>query len=361
MRADEALEQRLCAGAAQVQRVNHRRRRLASELYRRFEFAFEPIDYAPPSGNNRATQLPAGIFAGRTLDNQLPLTAIAEYGEHDVVRWAWRGHGGILHRSRTRSGSLETVLADKGPNRLRVLFRSVSPWEMVDILETREVRGRGGEFAGDRRRGEDCHVWFGDSIAPIIHSGEDYLRYMQGLPTWKPIHAALDQLYKIHDAAYDKLQADQQNHVWPHDRETHRAYTVTRELKTKLGDAYRKAIYGLAKQANTSAAKLRVTSYILVLHDMPGGVMYSDRDSMQRDATEVCFSLSAARSLYDHIARIDLIKRRAGGGYDVVGDVPGDLIEDMKIKLPSVRKATADAALNTYERLRPKMSDWIDV
>jgi hypothetical protein len=184
---------------------------------------------------------------------------------------------------------------------------------------------------------------------------------MQGLAIWKPIHAALDQLDEISGAAYDKLQADQAARVWPIDREAHRTYNIVRELYVKLGDAYRKAIYGLAKQANESAAKLRVTSYVLEVHDMPGGIMYSDRDSMQHNTTEVCFPLSAARSLYDHIASVHLIKRRAGGGYDLEDQIAGDLIDDIEIKLPRVRKATADAALNTYERLRPKMRIWIDV
>lgn len=253
------------------------------------------------------------------------------------------------------------MFTDVGPNVFRVLYRSVSPWEMADILNTHEIRGRGGRFADDRRAGPDCHVWFAESIPPIIHSGEEYLRYMQGLTIWAPIHSALDQLFEIYNEAYDKLEADRKADVWPPDRETNRIYHGVRELHRKLGDAYRKAIYGLAKQANASAAKLPVTSYVIHLYDMPGGTMYSDRDSMQRDALEVCFPLSAASKLYSHIAGVDLIKRVPGGGYETVGHVTSEELPQLKVRLPSLRKSTADAALNTYARMLPKLENWIDV
>lgn len=253
------------------------------------------------------------------------------------------------------------MFTDVGPNIHRVLYRSVSPWEMADIQLTYEIRGRAGRFASDRRAGPDCHVWFADSIPPIIHSGEEYLRYMQGLSMWAPIHSALDQLYAIYNEAYDKLEADRQADIWPPDRETSRIYHGVRELHKKLGDAYRKAIYGLAKQANQSAAKLPATSYVIHLQDMPGGVMYSDRDSAQRGALEVCFPLSAAAALYAHIAGVDLIRRISGGGYETVGHVAPEDLPQLKVRLPSVRKATADAALNTYERMLPKLESWIDV
>jgi len=253
------------------------------------------------------------------------------------------------------------MLAAVGPNVFRVLYRSVSPWEMVHILETQQIRGRCGKFAGDRRCGPDCHVWFAESIPPIIHSGEEYLRYMQGLTIWEPLHDVLDQLSEIYGAAYAKLQADQQNRMWPTDRETHRTYQVVRELHQKLGDAYRKAIYGLAKQANASAAKLPATSYVIAVYDMPGGTMYTDHDSMQRGAVEVCFPSSAANALYMRIAGVDLIKRKSGGGYETVDHVTAEELDQLDVRLPRVRKSTADAALNTFERLRPKLSAWIDV
>jgi hypothetical protein len=253
------------------------------------------------------------------------------------------------------------VFTDVGPNVFRVLYRSVSPWEMADILATRQIRGRGGRFASDRRAGPNCHVWFAESIAPIIHSGEEYLRYMQGLTIWDPVHSALDQLFEIYNEAYDKLEADRKADVWPPDRETNRIYHGIRELHRKLGDAYRKGIYGLAKQANASAAKLPVTSYVIHLFDMPGGTMYSDRDSMQRNALEVCFPLSAATALYEHISGVDLIKRVPGGGYETVGHVTGEELSQLDVRLPSIRKSTANAVLNTFERMRPKLEAWIDV
>jgi len=253
------------------------------------------------------------------------------------------------------------VFADVGPNVFRVLYRSVSPWEMAHILDTQEIHGRCGRFAGDRRCGPECQTWFAESIPPIIHSGEEYLRYVQGLTMWDPVLAALDQLSEIYGAAYDKLQADQERRVWPVDRATQRTYQTVRELHRKLGDAYRKAIYDLAKQANASAAKLPATSYVIAIHDMPGGTMYSDRDSMQRNAIEVCFAATAGRTLYDHIAGVDLIKRVPGGGYDTVAHATPDQLHRLKVRLPTVRKSTAQAVLNLYARMRPKLEDWIDV
>lgn len=262
------------------------------------------------------------------------------------------------------------MFTDVEPNRISVLYRSVSPWEMADILETQEIRGRGGRFASDDRAGPDCHVWFGDAIKPVIHSGEDYSRYTQTMSLWDPIIDALDQLYTITSDINRKLRALEEvarGGGW-YSREQrmemerlNRARIPVHALEEKLRDAYRKAIYGLAKQARASAAKLPVTSYVVVIQDMPGGVMYSSRDSRQGNATEVCFPLSAANALYEHIEAVELVKYREGGGYDIVGHVFADELDDMKVRLPAVRKATADAVLNTFGRMRPKLRDWIDV
>lgn len=255
------------------------------------------------------------------------------------------------------------VLAETGPNVFNVLYRSVSPWEMADILESRQIRGRCATFAGDRRCSDDCRTWFGTTIAPIIHSGEDYLRYTQSLPIWDPLLDALHKITAIYDAAYDELEAQRKVNQWTVDKRLHRTYTVTRELSKKLGDAYRTAIYALAKQAYTSGAKLPITSYVITIHGARGGTMFTDRDSQQRDAVEVCFPLSAASTLYDHIAGVDLIKSRRGDAreYETVGHVRGDQLDDLNVKLPSVRRTTAQTALNVFERLKPKLSDWIDV
>lgn len=259
------------------------------------------------------------------------------------------------------------MFTDVGPNTYSVLYRSVSPWEMADILDTRTIRGRCGAFAGDDRCGADCHVWFGDAVKPIIHSGEDYLRYTQSIALWDPIHKALEQLYDITRETYPKITAFQQKGIWTLSREERAEFQQliktdahVRDLERALGDAFRKAIYGLAKQARASAAKLPVTSYIIVMQDMPGGVMYSARDSRQGGATEVCFPLSAARALYDHIESVELVKYR-DPGYDVVGHVFADELDDLKVRLPAVRKATAEAALRVFERLKPKLREWIDV
>lgn len=256
------------------------------------------------------------------------------------------------------------MLTDIGPNVFNVLYRSVSPWEMVDILETHEIRGRGGAFAGDRRGGDVCQTWFSTTIAPIIHSGEDYLRYTSTMPIWDELHEALENLDTVNGQAYDKLEEQRKVNQWRVDKQLHRTYTVTRELQKKLGDAYRKSIYGLTKQANASAAKLPVTSYVIHVHSARGGVMYTNKDSMQSRAVEVCFPLSAARMLYDHISGVDLVKSH-GHEFETVGHVGGeehDLTQlQRNVKLPVMRKATAQAALNVFERLKPKLSDWINV
>jgi hypothetical protein len=261
------------------------------------------------------------------------------------------------------------VFTDIGPNQISLLYRSVSPWEMVNILETRQVRGRGGRFASDDRAGPDCHVWFGNAIKPIIHSGEDYVRYTQTIGLWEPLTDALDQLYDITREVYPQVRTFQEKMAKEWLSRDERAEfqrlikieATVGALERKLRDAYRNAIYALAKQARASAAKLPVTSYVIVLQSMPGGTMYSSRDSRQGDATEVCFPLSAANALYDHIEAVELVKYREGGGYDIVGHVFADELDRMKIKLPAVRKATADAALNAFERMKPKLRDWIDV
>jgi hypothetical protein len=215
-------------------------------------------------------------------------------------------------------------------------------------------------------------VWFGDAIKPIIHSGEDYVRYTQTIGLWEPLTNALDQLYDITRETYPAITALQQKQKEGWLSRDERAELLrlikiddrVRDLERKLGDAFRKAIYGLAKQARASANKLPVTSYILTLQSMPGGTMYSSRDSRQSKAIEVCFPLSAASALYAHIEAVELVKYRGvtdDGRYDIVGHVFADELDNLTIRLPAVRKATADAALNAFERLKPKLREWIDI
>lgn len=231
---------------------------------------------------------------------------------------------------------------------------------MANILETQEVTGRCGTFSGDHRCSKDCHVWLATMIDPIIHSGEDYLRYTSSLPIWSNLLEALDDLNEIKARAHRELEAQRRVNPWRLDKNIQKTYYATSELEQKLGDAYRKAIYGLAKQAQQSREKMPVTSYVLHIDHAPGGVMYTDKDSLQTDAVEVCFPLSAGSMLYQHIAGVDLIKYHPDEQrYETVLHVLAEDLPRLRVKLPSVRKATAQAALNVYERLRPRLQDWI--
>lgn len=257
------------------------------------------------------------------------------------------------------------MLEDTGPNVFRVLYRSVSPWEMANILATREVRGRGGAFASDNRR-DTCHTWFADSIAPIIHSGEDYLRYTQGLAEWEPVHHAIETLYRVEQEADAVMEAQragwEESRRWmaPVDPQVRHTHDAAYKLRKQLGDAWRKAIYELAKQARTSAAKSpRIpTSYVLHLHDMPGGTMYADRDSRQSGAVEVCFPLEDAHELYEHIAGVDLIKGVGREEPVTIGHMPGDQIEQLDVPLPRMQQRTINTMLNLFHRLQPKLAQF---
>lgn len=255
------------------------------------------------------------------------------------------------------------MLAEVGPNVFQQLFRSVSPWEMADILETRQIRGRCGAFAGDSRCSPDCHAWFATAIEPIIHSGEDYARYTQTLPVFHDLLEALDAISVVAGRAYREVSAQRAANPWRVDKNLLRTYDATNELRSKLGEAYRKAMYALAKQADASRAKMPVTSYVIHVEAVPGGTMYTADDSRQTGAVEVCFPLAAAETLYEHIVGVDLVKYRPEreDGYALVGHVAAEDLDKLRIKLPTMRAATAQTAINVYNKLRPALQDWVDV
>jgi len=241
------------------------------------------------------------------------------------------------------------MLNEIGPSFAPVLFRSVSPWEMHAILETGLVTGRGGVFAGDPRASDECHIWFAEAIKPIIHSGEDYLRYFQGLPDWDELHEALDALRDLTRPLYKQMQSE-----YPLARRAAKVYHAASDLERGLGEVFREALYDLARQARASTKRFPTrspTSYVIEIHDMLGGTRYTAEDSLQGDAAEVCFPRREAARIYSHIEAVHLVGVR--------GTAPPKLnkseMEWLEVRLPKYRQATVDAVLRIFARLRPKI------
>jgi hypothetical protein len=261
--------------------------------------------------------------------------------------------GGLNGAARPRNkGRRSRQLRDIGPNPFSTLYRSVSPWEMDEILRTQEVKGRCGEFAGDRRCSPDCQTWLATSIAPIIHSGEDYLRYTSSMPVWGELGRDLTKARRLSDDLRAQVERAP-------DRRTAKRLSAEQyaahELAQKLGDAYRKAIYAMSKQARESAAKLPATSYVIHFDNVSGGTMYSDQDSQQRDAVEVCMPQSAGGELFKRIAGVDLVKEGPDGNLEAVHHITGDQLAKLRVKLPTIRKTVAQAALTAHAELAPKI------
>jgi hypothetical protein len=234
------------------------------------------------------------------------------------------------------------------PNTARTLYRSVSPWEMADILDKQAITGRGGQFAGDRRRSDDCYIWLGTDISNIIHSGEDYFRYFQSLPLWDGLLAAEFEVRKIRNAVsrerLDTPYSPRSQALLPLQ---HKATDIVRELS----EAYRKAIYGLNHEAHEYAERLPTTSYIVEVQDAPGGTSYTAPDALQ-DGTEVCFPTNAAHMLYQHVVAMHLVKRK-----QIIGTLAPADMDLYEVVLPRVKASWISTALRQYDKLKVKIAE----
>jgi hypothetical protein len=125
---------------------------------------------------------------------------------------------------------------------IRTMWRSVSPDEMVDVITSGRIRGRGNAFARDERD----YVFFGiDGPVEVMHHGEDTARQVGTRPEWNRRLAAarLDPSPRAVDNVFYAIDAE--------------ARRERAEYRDKYG----------------------ATSFILELSDVPGGTWFHGGES----------------------------------------------------------------------------------
>lgn len=185
------------------------------------------------------------------------------------------------------------------------LFRSVSPWEMAEILRTGMIEGRSGWFSGDPRR-EKFRVWFGEKLNDVPHNGEDWDRYIQSSDPFKTLSEQAWRLEEIARAAQRQRQKFEA--YGPKAKLRDAAEDLAAKLREKLHDAIMKTSAALAKQRDA----MRATSYVIEMDFlMPGGTRYTEKDSLSIGpevgfADAVPYSDAASVYLIHSVAKSDV-------------------------------------------------------
>lgn len=182
------------------------------------------------------------------------------------------------------------------------LFRSVSAEELADIFATGRIVGRGNTFSGDSRD----YVFFGEtSVEDVMDQGEDLQRAVSTDPKH---YATRDRLREI-DGELRATRAERSEilrrrgldvrdpDVWSLSKpERRRVEELDREVR-KLEDAYHRVQSPWLRKVDAEAKRLRVlnrkrygaTSFVIELHNVPGGVRFTAPDSYHQTA-EVGFA-----------------------------------------------------------------------
>lgn len=237
----------------------------------------------------------------------------------------------------------------KGPRTDRgALFRSVSPWEMADILKTGEIRGFGAYFSGDQR--ENC-LWFGTSIEGVWHNGEDWSRFVH---SWAPVR----ETYELSHRVYDVLRLSEKTldklDLWSRRESPVRKIS---ERARPLYDKIQKAAHKVQMAALDLVDRVRdatpVTSYVLELHGVEGGTLYTDNDSLN-GAPEVCLKPPVPAS---KIAMVWLVKGRGwtAEGRPIRNSLGFKRLDELKVVPPKLPR-DAEARLAAF---RAKMEPYV--
>lgn len=188
------------------------------------------------------------------------------------------------------------------------LFRSVSPEEMIDIVRTGLITGRGNAFSGDAR----SHlVFFGThGVDDVLHNGEDSLRQVNSSPVfWNAFRAldADDRTIERERAHFAQYQSDYG--INP-PRGQAKRFSAYRKLTEKQHKARMKLLDAMYKEAARLRAHhiktLGATSFVIELHDVPGGTLYTETDSFHQ-SDEVGFDREVGVSA-EHIAWVSIVR-----------------------------------------------------
>jgi hypothetical protein len=171
-----------------------------------------------------------------------------------------------------------------------VLYRGISPQEMLDVLRSGRIVGRGNAFSGDSR---STLVFFAEADpSALAHQGDDSVRAVQSDPkfvaAFDAIHAARDPLERrMHALDYDD---------WSSAKERMRLRAALRPLDARFKRLQDKMFAEAHKRKTVFAEKHDgITSFVLELHDVPGGTRFTAPDSFH-DGDEVGFDRASGVS-----------------------------------------------------------------
>lgn len=144
------------------------------------------------------------------------------------------------------------------------IYRSVSPWELDDILRSGKVTGRGAKFSGDWNRTKDG-IWFGETIPEVEHHGRDWRRYLESSPEFSYGFRLKERLFTMAREVADEHDAPR------------KANTISQKIHA-LGEKLQAALFErLGKVLNTHKERY---AYVLEITDVPGGDVYSQEHSL---------------------------------------------------------------------------------
>jgi len=182
------------------------------------------------------------------------------------------------------------------------LFRSVSPAEYADILASGRVVGRRNWFSGDRRD----MVFFGQALDGVLGQGEDVSRYVASIPEVREELEAKEVLFReyhrLNDERREKYGVKGFHWGVPAAFERRVRQAEERAFKAQkkvFGDMDRRI-----KQVREQNRRDRATSYVLEMHGLPGGTLFTGDESFHT-GPEVGFAPGTVG--LDHLARVHVV------------------------------------------------------
>jgi hypothetical protein len=187
------------------------------------------------------------------------------------------------------------------------IFRSVSPEEMIDIVRTGRITGRGNAFSGDQR--VDM-VFFGTKNAKdVMHNGEDTLRQVSSSPAFQDKFRALDTDLEKIESEREYFAGHMSDFGYSVPRAQDKRFSAWRKLQDRHYKAHKKvqdAMYAtVTKLRDQHRRKFGATSFTIELRDVPGGVLYTSPDSSHQ-TDEVGFKRKPGVSA-EHIAWVSVV------------------------------------------------------
>jgi len=193
------------------------------------------------------------------------------------------------------------------------LFRSVSPWELENIIETGYITGKGAWFSGDRQRTAGG-IWFGTSLEAVASHGTDWRRYVESTDEFRRAFALKRAIEKLQGEVSPPPGADWVTRTrWPEWK---------RRLRKQLGDLFRKfqdqlfdKLGSIVRQATKQQRE--ISAYVIEIAPIPSipATVYTGKDSLAgggtydpKDPPEKRYSppevLMHKRPIKDEIVRI---------------------------------------------------------